>query len=103
MHRYTDNSNLSDARSHGASTLMGRPSYVTAYHPSHLGRLLKPVLQPVGQGLMHWLTGGTMPQVSKEIQGNTEVWKVYDPAAHRTRVFDDIDGLRVWMEARYYQ
>ena len=102
MHRYTD-SNLSDARGHGASTLIGRPRYVTAYHPSQLGCLFKRVLKPVGQGLMHWLTGGTMPQVSKEKRGNTDVWQVYDPVAHRTRVFDDIDGLRVWMEARYYQ
>jgi len=103
MHRYTDHPNLSDACSYGASKLIGRPRYVTAYHPSQLGRLFNPVLKPVGQGLMHWLTGGTMPQVSKEMRGNTEVWKVYDPVAHRTRVFDDIDGLRVWMEARYYQ
>ena len=99
MHSYTDNSNLFDARSHGLGTLIGRPRYTTAYHPSQLGRLLS----RASRSMIHWLTTGSMPRVSKEMQGDTEVWKVHDPVSHCTRYFDHEDELRVWMEGRYYQ
>ncbi|WP_204138190.1 hypothetical protein [Halomicronema sp. CCY15110] len=99
MHSYTDNSTQFHSRSHGLGALIGRPRYETAYHPRQLGRLLS----RTSQGLVHWLTTGSMPRVSKEMKGDTEFWRVYDPVSHSTRYFDHEDALRVWMEARYYQ
>ncbi len=98
MHTYTERAKLFRP-AHGFDTFIGRSQYQTAYHPSQLGRLLS----RASQSLVNWLTTGSMPRVSKQMQGDTLVWKVYDPVSHCTRYFEHEDALRVWMEARYYQ
>jgi hypothetical protein len=98
MNSYTDHSTALEQRHHPLNTLVARNAYITAYHPRHLGTLLA----KVGQGLMHWLTTGSLPRIAKTQQGDIEIWKVYDPMSNQTRYFDDEDTLRVWMEERYY-
>lgn len=97
MNSYTEQSALLEHRQR--LDRLVNPSYTTAYHPSQLGKLL----QRLGQSFTNWLTTGSMPRVSRELQGDTEVWKVYDPFSNATRYFDQENDLRVWMEARYYQ
>lgn len=99
MNSYTDRSVGLEHHRSRLEALIGRTDYTTAYHPKQLGVLLS----RVADGVMHWLTTGSMPKISKEMQGETEVWRVYDPVSNRTRYFDNEDGLRVWMEERYYQ
>jgi len=99
MHSYTEKSALLERRRHHLESLVNQTDYITAYHPSQLGRLLN-LLE---ERFMNWLTTGSMPRVSKALQGDAEVWKVYDPIANRTRYFAEENDLRIWMEARYYQ
>ena len=95
MNSYTNNSTP-----HGNfGTLVGRSEYVTAYHPRQFKRLLRRATD----AFAHWLTTGSMPRISKAMQGDTEVWKVYDPVSNQTLYFDQENSLRVWMEERYYQ
>ncbi|MEM9118660.1 MAG: hypothetical protein AAGD09_12365 [Cyanobacteria bacterium P01_F01_bin.56] len=99
MNTYTKNSALFHPSRHGLSAIVNRWQHTTAYHPGQLGQLLN----RIGQGVMNWLTTGSLPRVSKTIQGDTEVWKVYDPVSNSTRYFEQELALRVWMEERYYQ
>lgn len=98
MNSYTEQSTLLERRHHRFAAFVN-PAYTTAYHPSQLGKLLG----RLSHRLMQWLTTGSMPRVTKEMQGDTEVWKVYDPISHVTRHFVEENDLRIWMEARYYQ
>lgn len=99
MNSYTESSPLLERHHRRLPTLINRPTYTTAYHPVHLGRLLN----QAAQGLMHWLTDGSMLRVSRVTQQGNEVWKVYDPITSHTRYFAQEEDLRVWMEERYYQ
>ncbi|MGD1860696.1 MAG: hypothetical protein ACFB0E_12090 [Leptolyngbyaceae cyanobacterium] len=74
-------------------------SYKTAYHPSQL----KQLVSHWGQSLIRWLTAGAMPRITKTMQGNVTVWRVYDPTSHQTHYFDQENDLRIWLEKRYYQ
>lgn len=99
MNSYTEKSALLERHHRRLAALINHPTYTTAYHPSHLGRLLN----LAAHNLSEWLTNGSMPRVSKAHQSGKEVWKVYDPMANRTRYFEQEEALRVWMEERYYQ
>ena len=99
MNTYTDRSMRLDHHRHHLETLIGNSDYVTAYHPKQLGTRFNQVID----GVMNWLTAGSMPRISKRIHGEAEVWKVYDPATHRTLYFDQEGALRIWLEERYYQ
>jgi len=97
MNTYTEKSALLEHRRR--LDRLVNPSYTTAYHPSQLGKLLR----RCSQSFMDWLTTGSLPRVSKVMQGDIEVWKVYDPITNGTRYFDHENDLRIWMEQRYYQ
>jgi hypothetical protein len=99
MNSYTDHSKSFDRHPNGLNPLAGRVEYITVYHP----RQLQPLLKRVMDSIAHWLTSGSMPRISKATQGETEVWRVYDPVSSRTLYFDQEDALRIWMEERYYQ
>jgi hypothetical protein len=99
MNSVTDHAPSFDHYPRGFTALKGQSEYVTAYHP----RQLMPLLKRVMNGIAHWLTTGSMPHISKTVQGDTEVWKVYDPVSSRTLYFDQENALRIWMEERYYQ
>jgi hypothetical protein len=98
MNSYTGRSAALEPRHSQLDVLVSRTAYTTAYHPRHLGTLLA----RIGKHVMHWLTTGSLPRITKTMQGDTEVWKVYDPITNRTHYFDDEADLRVWMEERYY-
>lgn len=99
MNSYTECQTTLERNRDQLEALLGKSGYTTSYFPdrlvSFLGRL--------GKGAMNWLTTGTMPRVSKTMQGDLETWKVFDPVADQTLYFDDEDALRVWMDTRYYQ
>lgn len=99
MNSFTDRSTLLEHRRSRLEALVGRSNYITAYHPSQLSRLFSHMFS----GIVDWLTKGSMPHISKTMQGDTEVWKVYDPVSNRTLYFEQENALRVWMEERYYQ
>lgn len=99
MNTYTENSALLQRPPHGLDTIVNRLQYTTAYHPGQVGQLLN----QLGQTVMNWLTAGSLPRVSKVMQGETAVWKVYDPVSNCTRYFEQETALRVWMEERYYR
>ncbi|NER79578.1 MAG: hypothetical protein F6K42_08335 [Leptolyngbya sp. SIO1D8] len=96
---YTNSSktNLLDLQREHLELLLDQ-STNTAYRPGRLSGVLK----QLGQNLVHWLTTGSMPQISKQVQGDTEVWKVHDPVVNRTLYFDHEDALRSWLDKRYY-
>jgi hypothetical protein len=71
----------------------------TVYEPSRIGSGLK----AMATALMTWLSTGTEPHISKFMQGNTEVWKAYDPVGDRTLYFYEEDELRAWLDHRFYQ
>ncbi len=100
MNSYTNSSNTSllDLQRQRFEVLLKHPVN-TAYDPGRIGALL----ENWGQTLVHWLTTGSMPKITKYAQGDTDVWKVYDPMSNRTLYFDHEDALRVWMDQRYYQ
>lgn len=100
MNSYTKSSHptLLDLQRQRFEVLLHHPTN-SAYRPGRLTALFK----QMGQSLVQWMTTGAMPQISKSIQGDTEVWKVYDPVVNRTLYFDHEDALRVWMDKRYYQ
>lgn len=97
MHSYTDHSTVFGRRRLGS--LITDPKYVTAYHPKQFKTLLERTMK----AFSHWLTTGNMPRISRDMQGDREVWKVYDPISLQTRYFDEENALRAWMEQRYYQ
>lgn len=99
MNSYTGRSALLNRQRDRFETLIGRSDYVTAYHPKHVGRLFT----QLGTGVINWLTVGSMPRISKQAQGEAEVWKAYDPVTNRTAYFDSENDLRIWIEERYYQ
>lgn len=71
----------------------------TAHRPTNVNRAMK----HASHSLVHWLTNGSMPQVTKEYQGEIELWKVYDPLTKKTLYFDHESALRTWMDQRYYR
>ncbi|MEM0979438.1 MAG: hypothetical protein AAGH78_04100 [Cyanobacteria bacterium P01_H01_bin.58] len=71
----------------------------SAYRPNRMGKFFV----KLGQGLVHWLTSGDTPKISKFVRGDIEVWQVYDPAISQTLYFDNETELRTWMDQRYYQ
>jgi len=98
MNSYTDNSTLLQRQRDRLEALLNRPTY-TAYHPTRI----IPLVGRLGKSIVNWMTTGSMPQISKEMQGETEVWRVYDPIAHRTLYFDREETVRAWMDQRYYE
>lgn len=100
MHSYPNSSSatLLEIQRQRLEILLDYPAG-TAYQPSRVGKFLL----KFGQGLVHWLTNGDMPKVSKFTQGDIEVWKVYDPVISQALYFDNEVELRIWMEQRYYQ
>jgi len=54
MHSYTEKSALLERRRHHLDSLVNQTDYITAYHPSQLGRLLN----LLGERFMNWLTTG---------------------------------------------
>ncbi|MEM6521141.1 MAG: hypothetical protein AAF892_15355 [Cyanobacteria bacterium P01_D01_bin.71] len=100
MNSYTHKNLSVEQHRSRLETLINRSdSYITAYHPGQLRRLLS----HWGQTLVCWLTNGTMPRISKTVQGDTTVWKAYDPISHQTHYFHQENALRIWLEERYYQ
>ncbi|MGF1460872.1 MAG: hypothetical protein ACFBSG_17820 [Leptolyngbyaceae cyanobacterium] len=99
MHSYTEKSARLEQHRRQLEALVNPPIETTAYHPNRLGQLIN----RMGKSLVNWLTASPAPQVSKQIQGDVEVWRVYDPISNRTAFFDDEASLRVWMENRYNQ
>lgn len=99
MNSYTRSSSttLLDLQRRRFDLLLNHPTN-TVYHPNRLGQLL----QQLSQTLAHWLTSGSMPKISKQIQGDAEVWRVYDPVINRTSYFLHEEDLRTWLEQRYY-
>jgi hypothetical protein len=59
------------------------------------------IMRRVGQALVHWLTAGDAPRISLTTQGDTQVWKVYDPTDHQTYYFDDENNVRQWLDQRF--
>lgn len=58
-------------------------------------------LTRMGQGMVHWLTSGSQPRITKIQQGGTEMWKVYDPIDGQVLHFDHEDQVRTWLDDRY--
>lgn len=68
----------------------------------HRPSRLRQVFNHIGHALVHWLTQGDTPRIQRFTQGETEVWKVYDPIDHRTHYFTQEDDVRSWLDQRYY-
>lgn len=100
MNSYTHkNPALEQHRSRLESIINRSDGYKTAYHPGQL----KQLFSRLGQSLVRWLTDGAMPRITETVQGDTVVWRVYDPTSHQTHYFDEENALRIWLETRYYQ
>lgn len=99
MNSYTEKSNVFASNQYASDTLIPPTGYRTTYHPSRLGG----IFARLGNHIMHWLTTGSMPRISKQMVGESEIWKMYDPVSRQTAYFDDENALRIWMENRYYQ
>ena len=95
----TPNKTLLDLQRERLEALLLNHPTNTAYRPGRLGQLLS----QLGQRLVHWLADGSTPKISKRTNGDTEVWKVYDPVADRTLYFDQEDAVRIWIDERHYQ
>lgn len=67
-----------------------------------LGRI-RELFAWLGNGAVNWLTTGSQPKVSKQVRGDVEFWRVYDPISKHALQFDNEDMLRTWMEQRYYR
>ncbi len=99
MQSYTNHPISLEHHRQRLESLVQESSYVTAYHPKQVTSLFTRAMQ----GLTQWLTTGNMPRISKAMQGDREVWKVYDPISAQTQYFEEENALRAWMEQRYYQ
>lgn len=63
---------------------------------------LQKVLNDLGQTLVRWLTQGDAPRISLSTQGDTEIWRVYDPVNTSTHYFNSENEVRDWLDQRYY-
>lgn len=99
MNSYTEYQATLEQNRDQLEVLLRKSDDTTSYFPNRLVGFLS----RVGQTVMNWLTAGTMPRVSRTMQGELEVWKVFDPISERTLYFDDENALRVWMDTRYYE
>lgn len=64
---------------------------------------LQQLINRAGKALVHWLTAGNAPRISLSTQGETQVWKVYDPIDNSTYYFDEENQVRDWLDHRFYQ
>lgn len=88
---------LLDLQRERLEILLNQPTN-TAYRLGRLGEFFT----HLGQGIFNWLATDSTPKISKHVQGDAEVWKVYDPTVNRTLYFSHEDDLRIWMDQRYY-
>jgi hypothetical protein len=99
MNSFTHDSHalLEEHPQHLQAPLQQHPEQ-TITQPSRVRRFFDQISQSAWQ----WLTQGNTPRISRFIQGDVEVWKVYDPINNRTLCFTDEDEVRAWLERRYY-
>lgn len=88
---------LLDLQRHRLEILLDTPTK-NLYRPSRLATTVR----RLSQGLVHWLTEGSTPRITKQVHGGIETWRVYDPVGDRTVYFSHEDSLRTWLEQRYY-
>ena len=60
-------------------------------------------LKRIGSFLLTVLTQRHEPRIWIDSNANEKRWCAYDPITNRSASFDSEEGLRVWLEQRYYQ
>ncbi len=60
-------------------------------------------LKQIGAFLLKALESGDEPRIWITTSSTGKQWSAYDPLSKRSASFDSEEGLRVWLEQRYYQ
>ncbi|NEQ49665.1 MAG: hypothetical protein F6K11_05965 [Leptolyngbya sp. SIO3F4] len=61
------------------------------------------LIQKLGCGLVHFLSGGSDLIITQYNQGNIHTWQVYDSLTDKTLYFEHQEALHIWIEQHYNQ